>query len=83
LKTHRRNGGAELILMPRFEIKQVLQVIVRKKPTLFPGVPTAFTAISNAANDGAFDLSSIHYCISGGAPLPGDIRYRFEQLSGC
>lgn len=28
--------GAELILLPRFEIKQVLQVIVRKKPTLFP-----------------------------------------------
>ncbi|WP_034998570.1 long-chain-fatty-acid--CoA ligase [Beijerinckia mobilis] len=75
--------GAELILMPRFEIKQVLRTIVRKKPTLFPGVPTIFTAINNAANDGAFDLSSIHYCISGGAPLPGDVRCRFEQLSGC
>ena len=30
-----------------------------------------------------FDLGSIKACISGGAPLPLEVRQRFEKLSGC
>ncbi len=75
--------GAELILLPRFELKQVLKCIAKKRPTLFPGVPTIYTAINGAAEQEACDLSSIRYCISGGAPLPLEVRSRFEQLAGC
>lgn len=75
--------GAELILLPRFDIKQLLKVIGRKRPTIFPGVPTLYTAINSAAADGRFDLSSIRYCISGGAPLPLEVRVEFERLTGC
>ncbi|KAF1857437.1 hypothetical protein Lal_00014290 [Lupinus albus] len=79
--------GAELILVPRFDLEEVLTLIADTRPTLFPGVPTIYTAI-NAAIDSAaakrcVDLSSIRYCISGGAPLPQEIRSRFEELSGC
>ncbi len=75
--------GAELILLPRFELAQVLDTIAGKKPTLFPGVPTIYTAINTAAEHGHHDLSSIEFCISGGAPLPADVRSRFESLTGC
>lgn len=75
--------GAELILLPRFELDQVVKYIVRKRPTLFPGVPTIYTAIIGAAEKGGSDLSSIRCCISGGAPLPVETRARFEQLTGC
>ncbi|MDR3436134.1 long-chain fatty acid--CoA ligase [Telmatospirillum sp.] len=75
--------GAELILLPRFDLEQVVKCIARKRPTLFPGVPTIYTAINGAAEKGGWDLSSIRCCISGGAPLPIEVRSRFEQLTGC
>jgi long-chain acyl-CoA synthetase len=75
--------GAELILLPRFDLEQVLKCIARKHPTLLPGVPTIYSAINGAADKGDWDLSSIRYCISGGAPLPVEVRARFEQLTGC
>ncbi|MBB4265672.1 long-chain-fatty-acid--CoA ligase [Roseospira visakhapatnamensis] len=75
--------GAELILLPRFHLKQVIRTIGRKRATLFPGVPTIYTAINKALAGGGADLSSLQVCISGGAPLPGEVRARFESLTGC
>ncbi len=75
--------GAEMILVPRFDLDQVLKLIAKKKPTLFPGVPTIYTALNAAAAKGGHDLSSIRLCISGGAPLPVEIKARFEELTGC
>lgn len=75
--------GAEIVLLPTFDVHQVLALITKKKPTLFPGVPSLFAALNARVGDGKYDLSSINYCISGGAPLPLDVRVRFESLSGC
>jgi long-chain acyl-CoA synthetase len=75
--------GAEIVLLPRFDVNEVLATIQKVKPTLFPGVPTIYTALNNAASQGKHDLSSIRFCISGGAPLPVEVRSRFEQLTGC
>lgn len=75
--------GAELILLPRFDLEQVMKCVARKRPTIFPGVPTIYTAINGAAGKGGWDLSSIRCCISGGAPLPVEVRAEFEALTGC
>ncbi|MHB8867824.1 MAG: long-chain-fatty-acid--CoA ligase [Thermoleophilia bacterium] len=75
--------AAEMVLLPRFELDQVLETISKKRPTLFPGVPTMYTAINNAKNLEKHDLTSIKYCISGGAPLPVEVKKTFEQLTGC
>lgn len=75
--------GAEMILVPRFELDQVLKLIAKRKPTLFPGVPTLYTALNSAAEKGGHDLSSIRLCISGGAPLPVEVKAQFEKLTGC
>jgi len=71
-----------LILVPRFEINQVLKTIHRKKPTVFPGAPTMYVAIINHPNIAKYDLSSINVCISGAAPLPLEVQTRFEELTG-
>jgi long-chain acyl-CoA synthetase len=60
-----------------------MKCIAKKRPTLFPGVPTIYTALNGAAEKGGWDLSSIRCCISGGAPLPVEVRTRFEQVTGC
>ncbi|MBM3511926.1 MAG: long-chain fatty acid--CoA ligase [Alphaproteobacteria bacterium] len=75
--------GAAIIMRPRFELDPVLNDITKKKPTLMPGVPTMYTAIINHPKLASFDLKSIKMCISGGAPLPLEIKQRFEALSGC
>ncbi|NQV84996.1 MAG: alpha/beta fold hydrolase [Rhodospirillales bacterium] len=75
--------GAELILLPRFDLEDVLKTIDAKKPTVFPAVPTIFGAISVFKELGRYDLSSIRNCISGGAPLPSTVKASFEDLTGC
>ncbi len=76
-------SGAAMILLPRFELESALKVIHEKRPTLFPGVPTIYNAINNYEKLGAFDLSSIKLCLSGGAALPVEVKNAFEKLTGC
>ena len=75
--------GSELILLPRFELDTLLKVIDEKHPTVFPAVPTIYNAINNHPKLSSFDLTSIQYCISGGASLPIEVKERFEKLTGC
>ncbi len=75
-------GGA-IVMHPRFELDAVLKDIAKKKPTLFPGVPTMYMAIINHPKIRRFDLTSIKTCMAGGAPLPMEVKQRFEKLSGC
>lgn len=75
--------GSEMILHPRFDMKAVLADIENKKPTLMPGVPTMFTAINNFPKLNYYNLRSLKMCISGGAPLPLEIKQRFEEVTGC
>jgi long-chain acyl-CoA synthetase len=48
-----------------------------------PGVPTMFIAMLSHPKLKTFDLSSLKYCVSGGAPLPVDVKERFEKITGC
>ncbi len=75
--------GVEIIALPRFDVKQVLKTIHKKRPTLFPAVPTIYTAIINFPSLAEYDISSIRFCISGGAALPVDVKEKFERLTGC
>ncbi|HZD01895.1 MAG TPA: long-chain fatty acid--CoA ligase [Actinomycetes bacterium] len=74
--------SAALVLLPRFDLQQVLAAIGRYRPTLFPGVPTMYVAINNAVAKSRRDLSSIKACLSGAAPLPMEVAERFERYSG-
>jgi len=76
-------GGFEIVLLPRFDLKQLLETVQKKKPSIFPGVPTMYTAINNFKDIGKYDLSSVKYCISGGAALPVEVKAKFERLTGC
>jgi len=75
--------GAKMILLPRFELETALKNIHTKRPTLFPAVPTIYGAINGYADIGKFDLSSIRFCVSGGAALPIAVKSSFEELTGC
>ena len=72
--------AAEMILLPRFEMKSFLATARRTKPTQFFGVPTLYTALNHQDLNGEFD--SVRVCISGGAPLPLEVRKAFEERTG-
>jgi long-chain acyl-CoA synthetase len=75
--------GATMVLLPRFEMKQVLETIRRTRPTILPGVPTMYNAIASQKDIDRYDLTSIRLCISGGAPLPAEVKADFERRAGC
>ena len=76
-------AGAQMILLPRYELSQTLATINKKKPTIFPAVPTIYAAINQSPDLPKYDLSAVRYCISGGAPLPLEVKETFERLTGC
>jgi long-chain acyl-CoA synthetase len=75
--------GMELILLPRFELIEALKLITKLKPTMMPGVPTLYNAMMRHPHIGNFDLTSLEFCISGGAALPLEVKRGFEAISGC
>jgi long-chain acyl-CoA synthetase len=75
--------GAGIVMHPRFELGPVMRDITKKKPTVLAGVPTMFLAMANHPKIKEFDLSSLKGCISGGAPLPLEVKQQFENQSGC
>jgi long-chain acyl-CoA synthetase len=74
--------GSALIALPRFDFEAVMAAVRRCRPTLIPGVPTLFKALLDKGAT-AEDLSSLRACISGGAPLPAQVKEDFEARSGC
>jgi long-chain acyl-CoA synthetase len=73
--------AATIVLLPVFELNEVLEHIKKYKPTIFPGVPAIYTAINHAPNVRSYGLSSIKACLSGAAPLPVEVQEEFEKLT--
>jgi len=71
--------AAELVLLPRFQMDEVLAAIRRKPPTQLFGVPTIFNALGSLPDEKLPDLSSVRTSVSGGAPLPLDVRRKYEM----
>lgn len=74
--------ASKIILMPKFNAEDVLKVIEKQKPTLFPGAPTIYIGLINHPDINQYDLSSIEACISGSAPLPVEVQDKFEKITG-
>lgn len=75
--------AALMILLPRFELKQFLKTAKRTRPTKLLAVPTMLTAINKAAAQQPVHFDDLDFCVSGGAPLPFDVRAEFERLTGA
>lgn len=73
----------EMIILPRFDIVEVLNTIKNEQPTLFPGVPTMYVAIINYPNAEDFGIDSIKICNSGSAPMPVELLHQFERKTGA
>ncbi|MDX8360223.1 long-chain fatty acid--CoA ligase [Cytobacillus sp. IB215316] len=75
-------NAASMVLLPRFDVEEVLHTIKAEKPTIFPGVPTMFIAILNHPNATDYGIDCIKVCNSGGAPMPVEVLKAFEEKTG-
>ncbi|MDQ0351200.1 long-chain acyl-CoA synthetase [Alkalibacillus filiformis] len=72
----------KMVLIPKFDVDNVLKAIHKERPTLFPGAPTIYIGLLNHPKLSKYDLSSIEACISGSAPLPVEVQEQFEKVTG-
>jgi long-chain acyl-CoA synthetase len=75
--------GSEIIIMPRFILDDAIKLIDKTRPTVMSGVPTIFNAIMNHPSAKKLNLRSLKICLSGGAPLPLEVKRGFEALTGA
>ncbi len=75
-------AGGEIILVPRFNAKQVAKAIQKYKPCFFIGVPTMFVQLSNLPDIHRYDFSSLQGIFVGAAPLTKAIKDDFEKKTG-
>ncbi len=73
--------GATMLLLPGFDIDELLQVVWTHQPTFFPGLPAMLAAVSRVSNLRAYGFGSIRTFLSGGAPLPVEAHEAFERLT--
>ena len=73
--------GGEIVMLPRFDAGQVLAAITRTRATAMPGVPTMYRALLDHPRLSQTDFSSLRFCISGGAPMPPELKERFEAAT--
>jgi long-chain acyl-CoA synthetase len=74
------NGGC-IVLLPRFHAGQVLATITRTRATSLPGVPTMYQALLDHPKVARTDFSHLRVCVSGGAPLPAELKQKFEGMT--
>ncbi len=74
--------AATIVLFPQFNAREVLQGVARYQVTFFPGVPAMYVAMNHLKDLARHPLSSVKLFFSGAAPLPLEVKERFERLSG-
>ena len=72
-------AGGTLILLKQFAPKSILQNIEDHKATILPLVPTIYSFLVDLYTRGNYDISSLKYCISGGAALPHALLNKVEE----
>jgi long-chain acyl-CoA synthetase len=75
-------GYAQILIPNPREFDRLLGAVNKHKPTMFPGVPTLYTAINNYPDVNKYDLKSIKACISGAAGLPPEVQEEFQRITG-
>ncbi len=69
----------KIYLLPQFNLAEMLDLIATQRPSYLAAVPTMYSAMVNADRTGSIDFSSLKFCLSGGAPLPAEVKSAFEQ----
>ncbi len=74
-------NGAGVVMLPRFDVKSLLDLLVRTKANVLPAVPTLTHALATARQTRKEHLKNLEVIISGGAALPEETRKEFATVA--
>jgi len=75
-------SGAQQIILPRYDVEQVLTAIRDFTPTFVPAVPTVFVSLLSHPAVKEYGLDRVRTFNSGGAPCPVEVMQEFEGRIG-
>ena len=77
--------GGTVVMLPRFEAKAALDLMLANEVSYFAGVPTMYWGLLGALEEGV-DISSIaknlRVAAAGGSALPVEVHKQFEEKFG-
>lgn len=75
--------GGKQLLLPRFEVQEVLQLVKDNEPALFAGVPTMYMGLhASGADLKEYGFDKIRIFNSGGAAMPVNLLHALEKKTG-
>lgn len=74
-------NGTPVIMLPRFELRALLDLLMRTGANILPAVPTLLNAVARARNLKPQEVAKLELAVSGGAPLPNEVRAAFAKIS--
>lgn len=75
------SNGIEVAMLPRFAIKDLLDLLARTKANILPAVPTLLHAIAKSRLATPEKIACVTTAISGGAALTNEIREAYGKKS--
>jgi long-chain acyl-CoA synthetase len=74
--------GARLVLLPKFTVELVLEVMRRTPATFLPAVPPIYQRLAAGAAEAGVSLDGIRFAISGAMSLPISTVEQWESATG-
>jgi fatty-acyl-CoA synthase len=71
--------GGRLVLHDGFDAEEVWRTVAAERCTVILGVPTIWQLLLESPALAGADLSSVRWCISGGAPLPAHLIAAYRE----
>lgn len=71
--------AATMHLLPRFESRAALDVLIRRRPAMVPAVPAMLSALNRVLKEKPADLSFIRSVVSGASALDANVRADFDK----
>ena len=74
--------GGTIVMLPRFEAKAALDLMLAHRVSIFAGVPTMYWALLNALDEGvdvATLTANLRIAVAGGSALPGEVHKNVKE----
>tara|TARA_B100001175_G_scaffold232663_1_gene199145 strand:- start:564 stop:1406 length:843 start_codon:yes stop_codon:yes gene_type:complete len=72
--------GAKTVLLPEFDVGEVLDSMQEFDATMFFGVPTMYGRLLESPRSN--ELKKLRLCVSGSAPLAAELHHKIYQITG-
>jgi long-chain acyl-CoA synthetase len=74
--------GCNQLILPRFDVQELMELIKKEKPFQMTAVPTMYFALNSLPELEKTEIKNIYFLSSGGAPLPVEMVKLFEKRVG-